>query len=280
MGQPQARARRAAPGRGRCPAAGPPRRRLRRHGPGSCGRPAWASRAGRSSRGCSQPYLHGVPGLDPAAHTAGDRDRVETGRHHEVGHRLRAVAGRTDDVDRLAPVELPRREASCPIGISSASGTWPWANSIGSRTSTVTPFCCRATNVSIVISGVGCGIPGVPSRVWGPVVDLYPRGYLPPIQTPPWGIASEPERRGAGPHRGLRGRIERWTDRLADDRGSWSGASTGRAGTRCVRSAPSTRVASMDLPVMPPVRPMLAKSVKGIPDPGEVHRRRDHGAEL
>ena len=28
----------------------------------------------------------------------------------------------------------------------------------------------------------------------------------------------------------------------------------------------------MDLPVMPPVRPMLAKSVKGIPDPAEVRR--------
>ena len=25
----------------------------------------------------------------------------------------------------------------------------------------------------------------------------------------------------------------------------------------------------MDLPVMPPVRPMLAKSVKGIPDPAK-----------
>ena len=29
----------------------------------------------------------------------------------------------------------------------------------------------------------------------------------------------------------------------------------------------STRVATVDLPVMPPVQPMLAKSVKGIPDP-------------
>ena len=29
------------------------------------------------------------------------------------------------------------------------------------------------------------------------------------------------------------------------------------------------RVSDMDLPVMPPVRPMLAKSVKGIPDPAK-----------
>ena len=27
----------------------------------------------------------------------------------------------------------------------------------------------------------------------------------------------------------------------------------------------------MDLPVMPPVQPMLAKSVKGIPDPAKHH---------
>src|SRR4249919_4176254 len=31
----------------------------------------------------------------------------------------------------------------------------------------------------------------------------------------------------------------------------------------------AARVAGMDLPVMPPVRPMLAKSVKGIPDPAK-----------
>ena len=31
----------------------------------------------------------------------------------------------------------------------------------------------------------------------------------------------------------------------------------------------TVRVAIVDLPVMPPVRPMLAKSVKGIPDPAK-----------
>lgn len=33
---------------------------------------------------------------------------------------------------------------------------------------------------------------------------------------------------------------------------------------------PSVYGRGMDLPVMPPVRPMLAKSVKGIPDPSEL----------
>lgn len=32
---------------------------------------------------------------------------------------------------------------------------------------------------------------------------------------------------------------------------------------------PDATLADVDLPVMPPVRPMLAKSVKGIPDPGK-----------
>jgi hypothetical protein len=33
----------------------------------------------------------------------------------------------------------PRREASCPIGMRTAPGTWAWANSAFSRTSMVTP---------------------------------------------------------------------------------------------------------------------------------------------
>ena len=39
---------------------------------------------------------------------------------------------------------------------------------------------------------------------------------------------------------------------------------------RRVRTAgPTTTVVSVDLPVMPPVQPMLAKSVKGVPDPAK-----------